>query len=502
MKKFNKIAIVLVLLVLLLASGSAKELVIIYTNDFHGQLLPFETKAITGEFAEAGGAAYISSVIKELRNSYPTSSLLLMAGDIAQGTPISNFFKGEPVVKVMNIIGYDACVLGNHEFDWGQEALNQMIESSNFPWLCANLITTTNEDYYPGVKPYIIKELNGMKVAIIGLITDTTPSITKKDNVAGLEFLSEEEVTKDLIADISAREKPDMIVVLSHLGIEADRKLAEKVEGIDIIVGGHTHATLKQPEKVGNTIIVQAGSKGVWVGLLKIDFSTAEHKIVSYQGELIPVLTQKIAPDEEVAKVVDEYNGKVAPVMERKIGEIVSDLERSNFGESSLGDFITDVMREVTDSDVAFQNNGGIRADLLKGPVTVGNIYEVCPFDNAIVTMDLTGEEIMEILEQSIYEDNIKMQISGLKVVIDPKNKEGSKIVEVKVGNNPLEKEKVYRVTTNDFLSLGGDGYKTFMQGKNLVYGSRLTDVLIEYIEKNSPIDWKKDGRIKVLLND
>jgi len=471
------------------------DLTILHINDFHGRLLPYTVKSIS-EKIPVSGVAYLAQMINEERSKNPEGTILLSAGDMFQGTPQSNIFRGEPVVEIMNYLKFDAMAVGNHEFDWGQEVLQKLSSISNFPYLSANIVDKDGK-YLPYLKPYVIIERKGLKIAIIGLTTPETAYITKPDYVKDLKFLDPVEILPNIIDDVRNK-GANLVVVLSHLGFDADKELAEKVSGIDVIVGGHSHTVVTNPVVVRGVIITQAGYNGIYLGVLEIKIQPETNIILGYtrENELKTVFAgPENKFDEKVAQIVDKYNSQLKEEFAKVVGETLVDLVRNYNEESNVGNVICDAMREAVSADIAFQNSGGIRTDIQKGPITMELVYTLLPFDNVLVTMDLTGKQILQLLEQSATLQKGILQQSGLKVKYDMTKPVGQRVVEVFVGDKPLELDKVYKVVTNDFLAAGGDNFVTFKEGKNLVYGDMLRDVFIEYLKKHSPISPKVEGR-------
>jgi 2',3'-cyclic-nucleotide 2'-phosphodiesterase (5'-nucleotidase family) len=498
MKEFRKLLLVLLILCLVpitaFAQGSAPiSITILHLNDFHGRLLPYIVKSISDK-VPVSGAAYISKMIQDERAKNPDGTILLSAGDMFQGTPISNIFKGEPVIEWMNQIGFEAMTLGNHEFDWGMDVLNNLKEKAKFPFLSSNVKDSEGGNI---VKPYTILEKKGLKIAVIGVTTPETAYITKPDNVSGLEFLETEDILPDVIEEVKSN-GADLVILLSHLGFDTDKELAKAVSGIDVIVGGHSHTVVIDPVVVGNTIIVQAGDSGVYLGELALKIDPAKKSIVEYTKEK-ELKTVFAGPenkfDEDTAKIVDKYNSQLKEAFAEVVGESTVDLVRNYNEESNIGDLICDAMREATSADIAFQNSGGIRTDLPKGKLNMEQVYTLLPFDNVIITMDLTGRQILALLEQSATLEKGILQVSGIKVKYDMRKPVGSRVVEVLVGEDPLDEEATYRVATNDFLAAGGDKFVTFKEGQNLTYGDMLRDVFAEYLKDNSPVSPSVEGR-------
>jgi 5'-nucleotidase / UDP-sugar diphosphatase len=473
--------------------GDAREpspvpLTLLHVNDLHGRLLPYPDKSIS-ETTPVGGAARLARMIADERAKNPDGSLLLAAGDMFQGAPVSNVFRGQSVIEVMNYLRFDAMALGNHEFDWGPNLLHELAASADFPFLAANIQDQQGQSV-PLTRPYVILKRKDLNIAVIGLTTPDTAFITKPDYVSGLTFREPTEILPPLLKEVRSS-GADLIVLLSHSGLEADRVVAEQVSGIDVIVGGHSHTSMTHPLRVNDTVIVQAGSYGAYLGVLQLEVDPTTHKILAYtrDNELKPVMTGPgETVDEKVAGIVGRFNDQIKSEFARVIGETSVDLIRSPHAESNLGNLITDALKESSGSDIAFHNGGGIRADIPKGKITLEQVYTLLPFDNFVVVMNLTGDQVRQILEQNTTFDHQLLQVSGLAVDYDVAAPAGSRAIRVFVGNQPLEPDRIYRVATNDFLAVGGDQYTTFQEGKNIVYGDSLRDVFAAYLEKHSPV--------------
>jgi 5'-nucleotidase/UDP-sugar diphosphatase len=510
-KKSNLIfcAIFLFLLSLTSVHAESSDLRILHLNDFHGFVDPYKP---IGSDEILGGITYLAAKVEELRKEKP--SLLLSAGDMIQGHNWANLFQGESVIELMNAMRFDAMVVGNHEFDFGQDLLRKRISEAKFPILGANV------EGLHGLKPYVLKEVKGIKVAIVGVVTEDIPATTHPRNVVGLEFLSPIGTVEKYVKEL--RENADVVIVLSHSGYPMDRILAEKVKGIDVVVGGHSHAKIAKPVTVENTIVVQAWEHGKALGVL--DLALKDGKIIRTEGHLEEVTPKMGKEDPMVLAIVKKYNQKVDTVMNEAVGEAELDLdgERRNVRrrETNFGDLIADIMREVSGADVAIMNGGGIRASLRKGEIRVKDIYTTLPFDNYIVAIRLNGKQIEEALEHGVStveeEEGRFPQVSGLHFTYSRSGKRGSRIKEILVAGKPINLDQNYIVVTNDFLAVGGDGYKTFseavkvskdysiiggaMRGEKIVYsdsGRWLRDVVVEYIKEKRRVAPKVEGRIK-----
>ena len=475
-----------------------ETIVILHTNDFHGAVEP---EVMAGGEGESGGLVNLVSLIDQLRAEHAENLLLLDAGDTFQGTYVSNSTGGEVVMAAMNAAGYDAWALGNHEFDWGQEPLRARIAEAEFPVLAANLLDATTGELWHDVEPYTLVRVGAARVAILGLAYPDTPAINKPQNVAGLDFRGGAETVRQYLPELESQS--DLIIVLSHLGLDGDRALAAAVDGIDIIVGGHSHVFLERPDEVNGTIIVQAGAKGQVLGRLEVTVDIEEGEVVDHSRSkaLLPVTHEIAQVNQQVKALVDAALEQAAGTMDQPVGEAARALQPQRSGEFALGNLVVDALlaADLSDGsvpDIAMHNNGGIRAALPKGPITYGQLYAVLPFDNQVVALDLTGEQVLRILEHSVANRSPNMQVAGLAFRFDGTRPVGQRVLEATVGGQPLDPEAVYRLVTIDYLAAGGDGQDTFLEGENLTYGDTEVWVVAEYVHAHSPVDPRVEGRI------
>jgi 5'-nucleotidase / UDP-sugar diphosphatase len=511
MKKLGLIlgSIVLVILLAIPAFGAEKTLRILYVNDFHGFAEPYQP---LGASEPLGGAAYLAGAVDRLRQGWPT--LLLAAGDMIQGNNWANLFQGRSTIELMNAMKFDAMVVGNHEFDYGQEVLQERLREARFPMLGANV------QFLPGLKPYVIKDVQGLRVAIIGVTTTDTPITTHPKNVVGLKFTPPETAVTEIIKKLPG--KADIVVVLSHIGYPEDRALAQKVTGIDVIIGGHTHTKLISPVVVNHTIIGQAWEHAKALGVL--DLYLKNGRIVKYDGHLEMIKPVPGQEDKGIQHIVSKYSQQVDALLDLKVGETEEDLdgESVRLRETNLGDLVTDIMRTTAGADAAMINGGSIRASILRGTIRAKDIYTALPFDNYVVALRMTGKQLREALEHGVSGLAEKAgrfpQVSGLTFTYSPTAPAGSRVRSVTVGGRPLDPAKEYVVATNDFLAAGGDGYRSFgealkagegyreqggaLTSKNLTYnvpGTFLRDLVIGYIKGKRTIAPRVEGRIKAL---
>jgi len=462
------------------------QLTILHVNDTHGYILPHSEAGLAKNIM-VGGAARLARLIENERSKNPDGTLLLSAGDMFQGTPVSNVFRGKPVIEIMNHLKFDAMAVGNHEFDWGLDVFHQLLSSSRTPFLSANMIDKKGT-YVMGVQPYIILQRNNVHVAIIGLVTPELPYVSKFDSQRKIIVQNPEDILPGLIKKVKD-EGAQIIIVLSHLGVDQDMELARRVSGIHVIVGGHSHTALEMPLTIGSTTIVQAGCHGLFLGILELEIGT-ETTPVSYRtlkGRLVKILSGPDRTDDaQVAGIAKSYYDRIKDKFAAVVGETAVDLIRDDHRESNIGKLVCDMMKEATGADVAVINSRSIRTDIPKGKITLEQVYALLPFDNILVTMDLTGKQILEILEQGGSRSHSGLQVSGIKINKDISDTAG--INDIYIGLKPLNPEKTYRVVTNDFLASKGDRYTTFGTGKNIQYGTDLRDAFLSYLKKYSPV--------------
>lgn len=503
-----------------LYSGLSKERVtILYTNDLQGRILPYEARGpqrtqrelkraqrrgLSKEKPLIGGSAALATCLKGMRYD-----LLLDAGDFFQGTPEGDFTGGEAVIEVMNELGYNALTLGNHDYDQGNEIVKRLARMARFPSLGANIIDERTGKRIEYALPYIIKEIspvrsprrwrgsrpgrltsNGVRGIRFGIFGITTPT----SYCEGLKFAEVLPYVEKCLEELE--EKVDIIIGLTHLGIDKEEKeeitdyqLAESVPGIDVIIGGHYEKELNPPlvsPKYG-TIICQTKGYGAYLGRLDLVIDRRSKKIVKHRGEIITLWTEKYPPDEEIASLVEKYASQVRKEMDRVIGEALEDIMHDPEGlrESALGNWQTDLMREFAGTEIALQNSFGIRGDIPKGEITRRDVYLISPFGNTLVTMELSGEEIWQILEGSVSEAGV-LQVSGLKVIYDPEKPEGERILEIEIKGKPLDPKKTYSLVTNSYLA---HNVEPFEKGRNIKDTKvKLRDLEEEYIKSHSPI--------------
>lgn len=478
---------------------SGVTLTILHVNDFHGRLQPALPKPGLDN-APTGGAALLAERIRQERGKDPGGTVLLSAGDMFQGTPVSNLFHGAPVLEIMNSLSFDAMALGNHEFDWGLDVLRKLRSGSSFPFLSATVVDNAGRAL-PGISPHVLLERKGVRIAVVGVSTPDTPYTTKRDNVEGLVFLDPVSALPEVVRRVRSMGAA-VVVVLSHLGFEEDRKLAMAVPGIDVIVGGHTHTAVTKPVRVGGTMVAQAGSHGMYLGVVRLDVGPKGATVFREDSGsgLLPVSSVSGGPgDPEASRIVESYRARLAGEFRRVVGTSDVDLVRDDSAESNVGNMLCDAARAATGADVAFMNAYGIRADLPGGEITLEQVYTMLPFENTLMTVELTGAGIMSALERGATLESGMLQVSGVAFRADLSKPAGSRVSDVRIGGAPLDPKRRYRAAVNDFLAAGGDRFDAFREGTGAAAGGNFRDAVLEYLRTRSPIGPRVEGRITVV---
>ena len=519
------------------------EVQVLALNDFHGQLRPPDSASSGGRIGAtpAGGAEYLAQHVRDLEKSNP-NSLFVSAGDLIGATPlVSAIFHDEPSIEAMNLMGLDYNGVGNHEFDEGPEELVRMqeggchpvdgcfggdgFEGADFDFLAANVTYKDSGDtIFP---PYAIHEFDGANVAVVGMTLEGTPSVVTAAATENLDFHDEADSVNALVPELK-KQGVETIVVLLHEGGSSGAPLNETTINtcanptgagvevvkrfnpeIDLVVTGHTNWALNCPDLAGTGIMVTgAASAGRLVTDIDLSISRATKEVVSATINNVIVKRDTVAPAQDISALIAKYGEIAAPVENRVIGTATAPLLRAanTAGESSLGDIIADAQVWATSGAgwtngapavISFMNAGGIRSDINAGPITYGEAFTVQPFANVLVTMDMTGADIEAVLEQQFAGGNGVLQIpASLTYVRTDSAPAGDKVSNVRVNGVPLDPSATYRVTVNNFLADGGDGYSVFRNGTNRFVGEIDLDAFSRYVEDLGTVNPGPQNRI------
>ncbi len=496
------------------------HLTVLHTNDHHGHFW----RNGNDEWGMAARKTLVDRIRKEVTES-GGHVLLLSGGDINTGVPESDLQDAVPDFKGMNLLGYDAMAVGNHEFDNPMPVLRMQEQIAEFPFLAANI-----RDKVTGkrlFKPYIIFTVEGLRIAVLGLTTDDTQKIGNQENIQGIVFTRPEDEAKALIPAL--RKEADVVIATTHMGhyqngqhgsnAPGDVTLARNVHGIDLIVGGHSQNPLFEPDRQNGTLILQAQDWGRYVGRADFEYHDGQLKLLNYQ--LIPVNhTQSVinADGDKVRVTVGDVIPEnpamlalLAPYQKKGEAEVLQPVgytdgrlmgERSEvrFGYTNLGRLIAQAQKDMVGADVAVVSAGGIRASIQQGKITYRDILSVQPFGNGIAYVDLSGKALKDYLS-NVAAKTINSggfaHFAGVEMRI-----QGDSLVSITVGGKPLKEHQTYRLALNSFSAAGGDNYPVLTSNSTYVE-SGFTDAsaLREYIRKHSPIhvaDYKPDGVMRL----
>ncbi|MEN9864687.1 MAG: hypothetical protein RL748_277 [Pseudomonadota bacterium] len=557
---------------------------IIGMNDFHGNLSApsgsvtvANSAAPAGTRVSAGGAAFLATLISNLKAQNP-NTLVVSAGDMIGASPLNSaLFHDEPTIDALNAIGLDASSVGNHEFDKGSAELRRLQNGGCFPrstdgtrgvvgvdtcmnngtfggakfqYLAANVIeTSTNQTLFPS---YVIRTVGGQKVAFIGLTLKDTPSVVTPAGVAGLRFTDEVETVNKLVPELVGQGAAAIVVLVHQGGFTTASTVNDKTcpglsgdivnitdrfdPRIDVVISGHTHTEYNCTRPDGK-LLTQTGFYGRMVSKIdlvidpntnRVKSKSANNLVTVNTGVVrdsggaaipLPAGVTALTPDSTVAALVQRYTSLTAPITGQVIGNLTTVVDRTQntAGESKLGDIIADIYLNGSTGPaygnkpavIAFSNPGGIRNNLTNTVVTYGDLFSVMPFGNNLVTMDLTGAQILRLLEQQWEAPQPAggrvMQVSsGFSYTWDGSKPAGAasgtgaRVVpdSIKLNGTPISMTAVYRVTMNNFMSTGGDNYTVFTKGTNSQAGDLDIDAGVAYFRKLGTIPTPPQNRI------
>ncbi len=483
------------------ASAQTASLTILHTNDTHGHLMPFsypeaarrEIKGLPAD-GDIGGVARRATLVERIRREVGArggTTWLVDVGDFSDGTPFSLAYKGEADVAGMNAVGYDLATLGNHEFNYPAAHTRHLISLARFQLLCANVTDRTTGK--PLLPASVVRRAGPVRVGFFGLITRDAasyPGGREAFDVAG-----EIETARRVVADL--RRQSDIVVLLSHAGEAMDERLATEVPGIDVIVGGHSHSRLPSGRfiwrsedlhvsDINGTIIVQAHQWGGELGrldlLLARDRKGTWH-VQRYRSRLVPV-TPDLADHPAVAEVVKKYWDPIAKVYGEVVGRAAGEFT-SRGDDAAEYHLMADAVRAEFQAEIALENTGGIRAPLLRGPITRGDLVTLDPFDNTVIRFEATGRQIREILVR------YTPWVSGIRYRV-----QGRQLVEATIGGAPIDNDRVYKGVTNSYFArFALEGIPTEDTGR-----ARL-ETLVSYIRRQGIVEPVYDGR-RVVTRD
>lgn len=490
MKYFRSLVFAVFLLISLSALAEPKKLTVLFFNDFHGK---FESSTKEGELA--GGAARIATLIEEVRMENDTKgidTLLLYGGDSVTGSLISKEFEGAAEFEFLRLLQVDAMVIGNHEFDFGIDRLLEHIAGTSFPVLGGNVFwKETGKPFAQGST--VLTTGSGIKIGIVGLVTEETPKTSHPKNTVRLSFQKPIDALGTFWKSIDA--VSDIQIALTHQGVKADAQLARRFNDVELVIGGDDHVTPEETcRTVKKALVCQTPAFGKYLGRIDLEVEGKHTKVL---GQRLLPIDHMIVPNPSAEKLVKKYQRELDKKYARKIGRAKKTFDHRRGEETALGNFFTDILRSKTGTDIAFLNSGGMRRPLEHGTITLGDVQEVWPFENHLVVLSMTGSEILHMLTYSVDKgDKPFLQVSGLSFSIEKKQP-----TRVFIGGAPLQSKKVYTATTIDFLVEGGDGYGFLSKSQNVTYREdMLRDTITNFIETQKEVTPPALGRIEVML--
>jgi 5'-nucleotidase/UDP-sugar diphosphatase len=485
---------------------------LIHSNDLHAHAEPTKIKGKT-----FGGYARQATLIKRIRKTEP-NVLLLSAGDTFQGTLYFNTYEGLADLAFMNAVGYDAMAVGNHEFDHGPGALSTFAGLANFPILSANLNVSGEPSLVGKISPSAILMVGGEKVGIVGATTPTVTNISSPGPTVTLKDLHD---SVQAAVDDLTRKGVNKIFLLTHIGYAEDQALVSTLHDVDVVVGGHSHTPLGTPDlpdwpKSGgqyptvvkdsrgvNVPIVQVWEWGKVFGHITLNFDGGGH-LKSWKTAGPIVVDDSIPDDPLVASMIAAFRKPITSLMTEPIGETAVEIPHSEegFADSPMGDVVADGMLAATKragSVAAFVNSGGVRGGLEPGKITYGIAVSIEPFGNTLVTLDLSGTELRDAIEEGVGTGGKLIPSNGTSYTVDRSAPHGERVKNVVVAGLPLDPAKTYRVTLLNFTANGGDAHMVLKgaKGQRVDTGLIDLDAFIDYIKSHSPLRPESTGRIQ-----
>ena len=486
-----------------------KEIIILHTNDIESVYEPIPA-TWRDDMELIGGISHLATLIRNTRKS-ENITFLVDAGDIFTGA-LSKKSEGKLPFDLYSAMNYDTLTLGNHEFEYGWEKLVETIPRANFPVLNANIVHEASGELI--AEPYTIIKRDSVKVGVIGVMgIDAFYNTMASFHRTGLTIKDPTE-TAQYWAD-KIRDEVNIIVVLTHQnrtapmqtnkesdpsvqrGFDEDYAMAGNLRGVDVIFGGHSDNGLKQPvihPKTGTVIGLTFG-QGMHLGYTKFKVDTQKHDAEFIEGYLIPVNSKQLPEDKQTATLINDYR-KIYPELLEVLAIVNEPLMRKYNEESSIGNLLTDYMKKAAQSDIAFLNSGAIRADFNTGDVTLEQLINVYPFKDNLTVIELTGNQIKELIEYSLTLPYGIGQVSGLKIKYDSTQDEMKRVIDIKVNGNDLIDNEKYTISVSGYLAKGGDGYRVFPEGRFVNDDKPFQDALYEEFKKAKIIEIPTSDRL------
>lgn len=491
------------------AHPEQKVVTLLFTNDVESAYDPIPAFWLA-DLEWIGGIAQMATLIRELRKTEP-NTFLFDSGDIFTGA-LAKLTEGELAFELMTSMGYDAMVIGNHEFEYGAEIFAWEKNRAPFPVLGANLFYRGTN--HPFTQAHTILERNGVRIGVIGIMGQDAATAIIPSFIAPLDVTDPAEAVRRSVNEI--RDDVDFIVLLTHQGktapmqtdaeidprlqrdIDADYRLAGAVEGIDVLLAGHADAGTPEPvihEKTG-TRIMQTYGQATHLGYLQLTLDGETGKIASHEGKLIPVDSTRLAPDPAIQAKLEKYRS-LHPELREKVGRTEARMNRRYVDESDIGNLFADIFVHASRAGVGFVHSGSLRKDLPAGDVARVDILDTYPFVDELVVLKMTGAQVRRVLEQSLTLERGLLQVSGIEVVYDLSKPERERLVSMRREGRFIEPADELEVAVSGFLAEGGDLYHAFTEATKLRTLGKVSDVVIDYFRSRDVVKVPRRGRQK-----
>ena len=483
-----------------------KKLVLLHSNDMHGDFL-----ADNVDENLIGGVSMLSGYIDKVRREEP-NTLYCVAGDMFRGSVIDSEFKGMSTIEIMNAIAPDVVTLGNHETDYGVSHLLFLEKCAKFPIINANLYIKSNHARL--FKPHIVREVDGMKILFIGIITEEVMSQTKNESIIGsLVDIHDAAQEVGRICNAYNATDIDFTVLLTHIGFEEDKKLAALLDpawGVDVIIGGHSHTFIEKPEIVNNIAIVQAGTGTDQIGRFDITIDTFNNNIESYEWSCVPINANHCPKDPDIEKIIATYKETTDVKYNRIVTRLRKQLTHpSRIQETALGGLLSDILAESLALDIEFLGSGSVRTDAMGPLVLYSDLCECFPYDDATYMLKVTGGQLKRMLLHMLRDGVWKgehcefYQLSKrIKVVYDRAN---SKMLEFTFDGEPVNEDQLFKIGVqkfhysnfSDFFGVPIEEVEAIQKARVVATSTR--EILEEYLMANQHLDHDIDGRLTLL---
>jgi len=541
---FNKIKYILIITMIMGALFAEKypadeyqRITVLFTNDVHGGITRTAATYMNPQFPpKIGSAPAVARIVSNMRNRAEAEGfgvLLIDEGDFFSGTPVGSKTAGLAVIEFMNAVGYDLLTAGNHDFDKSHTELRKRAKEANFPFLGANIVDE-NGDVADFLKPYIIKDIYGIKVGILGIGTSVTPSISFPAHLEGLTFLPEITTAKKWIP-IMKEEGAEFIILSTHSWTPYERdkaaallqeniqrgewpdenklgsfgmEIAVSVPGIDVMFTGHVHKGFPLPyeDPINHTLIFQNYANGSNLGIVNFYIHKKTKTMAGYDFEVdqtsyVTLLEDEFWIDTDINDMIEARRAVAEEGFDKVITVLPAPLRRANEGQSILGNLLCDAVAWSSSADVAFSNYGGLRSDLEAGPLTYESLFRFLPFGNHITVFRMSGADLDELIEDRVTGNSRGMLVSGLEVIVDKRKTDRNRAEILTIQGKTFNPKAIYKIAVSDYLAEGNSGYgrlTTIGEGLRNNTGHMMREALRDYIVEFGPTT-KIDSRWKLI---